>query len=937
VDANGTKFHLLLGERDWARCTDARDGRTTLGDHFLREPVRCGSAKDDGGFAWDASRHELTLRPCLVWFTAAPNDRPPDADGADRRGAARDRYGNVYAIAGSSTEIRIVPAATGTATHFWSAGDGLRCASEPRYGDFQPTDTPAPPAALRMAGLAVTDDHYLIVGVIDPPGLLVFDLHAGGPPQQFCWPNPSAVPLAPFDLASRAGGGVWILDRVNRRYWALDRQLGVADLDQPLTEIRPERPDDFQPVGGGVRRTAAHKWPRGISLAGIDPIAIEGLPDGSVLILDRGRAGRSRVLRDGINRRFGNPVALDTSRGTGTAEAVPYTAYDMAFLPAADAVKSAAGPTFSGRLYVATLEGNQVFAYELTDKGQGAIGVALVIDFFPMRLFGGKALIASPPFVYYDFFENWIPLTAQRRPRYAASAALVTPRLDGREPGCVWHRLMLDACIPSEAAVRVRSRAADELRDLELTRWQVEPDPYLRRDGSELPYAPARRSERDGTWELLFQRARGRYLQIELTFSGNERVTPRVRALRAYYPRFSYLEQYVPSVYRDDEDSASFLDRFLANLEGFFTATEDRIAAVQTLFDVRSAPPEALEWLAGWFGVALDPAWTDEKRRLFIEHAIDFFVQRGTVRGLKNAVRLAIDDCVDAAMFADRASRQPVADRIRIVEAYQTRRTPPLAAGDPIGAPGPREVPVEARWRPAQHRKVLNDRFVAWLRARGFDVPDGAEFPVRAPDAAPAARLWRQFAREVLGFVPSATSADADAWREFLSRRYATATRLGIAYGVTVPLTSVSLPDRLPPDGAPLVDWYQFESVVMAMRRTANRFSVLLPVSRNDEPEERRRERLSLVQRVIELEKPAHTTFDVRFYWALFRLGEARLGADTLIDRGGRAPDLLPPLRLGQGHLAESHLAAGHPQNVSDRVIVGRDRINGDRQEERRG
>jgi hypothetical protein len=134
-----------------------------------------------------------------------------------------------------------------------------------------------------------------------------------------------------------------------------------------------------------------------------------------------------------------------------------------------------------------------------------------------------------------------------------------------------------------------------------------------------------------------------------------------------------------------------------------------------------------------------------------------------------------------------------------------------------------------------------------------------------------------------------------------------------------------------------LLDWYQFESVVMAMRRTANRFSVLLPVSRNDDTDERRRERLGLVQRVIELEKPAHTVFDVKFYWALFRLGEARLGDDTLVDRGGRAPDLLPPLRLGQGHLAESQLAAGHPQNVSDRRIVGRDGVGGDRHEEIRG
>src|SRR2546427_441431 len=82
-----------------------------------------------------------------------------------------------------------------------------------------------------------------------------------------------------------------------------------------------------------------------------------------------------------------------------------------------------------------------------------------------------------------------------------------------------------------------------------------------------------------------------------------------------------------------------------------------------------------------------------------------------------------------------------------------------------------------------------------------------------------------------------------------------------------------------------------------------------------------RRQRLDLVRRVVDLEKPAHTVFDLRFYWALFRVGEARLGEDTLVDRGGRAPDLLPPLRLGQGHLAESYLAPAHPHDVRDRRI----------------
>src|SRR5262249_57539739 len=85
------------------------------------------------------------------------------------------------------------------------------------------------------------------------------------------------------------------------------------------------------------------------------------------------------------------------------------------------------------------------------------------------------------------------------------------------------------------------------------------------------------------------------------------RRAPRLSVLRVYYLLFSYLAHYVPAVYRRDSNSASFLDRFLANIEGTHTAIENKIGAVQMLFDPRSAPAETLEWLADWFGLPLHP------------------------------------------------------------------------------------------------------------------------------------------------------------------------------------------------------------------------------------------------------------------------------------------------------------------------------------------
>ena len=67
-------------------------------------------------------------------------------------------------------------------------------------------------------------------------------------------------------------------------------------------------------------------------------------------------------------------------------------------------------------------------------------------------------------------------------------------------------------------------------------------------------------------------------------------------------------------------------------------------------------------------------------------------------------------------------------------------------------------------------------------------------------------------------------------------------------------------------------------------------------------------------------EKPAHTAFTVRQFWALFRVGEARLGEETLLGEGGR----FVPLRLGSVALAEGALGAAYPEDLRDRTVLAR-------------
>ena len=84
MDANGSRFHLLLGRDDWGR---ARVGDTTLADAWHASP------RAEVPFDWNTALQALVLTPLVPRFPRAPSDRAPDLDA--RPGAALDRPGNL--------------------------------------------------------------------------------------------------------------------------------------------------------------------------------------------------------------------------------------------------------------------------------------------------------------------------------------------------------------------------------------------------------------------------------------------------------------------------------------------------------------------------------------------------------------------------------------------------------------------------------------------------------------------------------------------------------------------------------------------------------------------------------------------------------------------------------------------------------------------------
>ncbi|MCA9542012.1 MAG: hypothetical protein KC620_24110, partial [Myxococcales bacterium] len=646
-----------------------------------------------------------------------------------------DRFGSWYWIDASARAIRVQSAGTDQTTLFWSL-DAPPATAAPAAGAFHDA-APAPAAPGRLVSLAVTRTHYLIVGTRAPDGLLLFDLHGAGGPLPIAAP----IDFAPFDMAATPDGGVWLLDREHARLWRFDRRLDLVPAPAPLPDGPGFGPVDGDP-GPRPRRVAPEQ--QALDLGDGDFVALCALPDCAVLLLEqtaqraRLRSVRAGVLGPAVDLDAHVRPFLDATDPRRTSDA-PLVGHDLAFVPAAP------DADHLGHLYVSDLGGWQVYAFTVRWAGE-ALAVTLVPAHYPMRLFAGKALVAHDGRVWYDLEDRFVPLIEQRRACYRREGRF-THVFDGEQPALVWHRLMLDGHFPLTTALAVRLRAADTPGALPDAPFLPQPRP-LRRRATELPFVRRDDPCDAATVELFLHGATGRYLEIEVTLTSDGRSTPRLRSLRAWYPRFSYLDEYLPAVYREDPDSARFLTGFLGNLEGFYTAIEHRIETVQALFNPDAAPTEALDWLAAWLGVALDPAWEEGRRRLFIRHAVDFYRWRGTAHGLSMALQLAFGQCVRDALFAPPGVAK--LDRgIRIIEQFRTRNAPAVGAG--AGAARPSD-----RWHPADGAADLHARYRTF-----HDPPAGTavQYPLSPADA--ARPLWSAFSRAVLGFEPQAQGTAA--------------------------------------------------------------------------------------------------------------------------------------------------------------------------------
>jgi phage tail-like protein len=313
------------------------------------------------------------------------------------------------------------------------------------------------------------------------------------------------------------------------------------------------------------------------------------------------------------------------------------------------------------------------------------------------------------------------PLHRLSMPALANSAEVdVIEPIDSGGPGTVWHRVYLEASLPPGTGIRLFLAAADDpstLNDMPEMEHRFGTIPSGSTageaaaplgtwvsDASEIPFHTGmlgcpREKDVAGLFTVLVQRPgrrvrtlQGRYLRVRLEIIGNGTTTPEIAAIRIYAPRFSYLDRYLPELYRETEFStraekmetatgADFLQRFLCLFEGMLTPIEDKVAAAHVVTDPYSAPTEALDWLANWLGLTLLPGLPEPRRRRLLAEASRLYRRHGTLPGLSLALDIATGDrvaCGDIVILEDYRLRRTFAT---IIGADLAEEEDPLMNG----------------------------------------------------------------------------------------------------------------------------------------------------------------------------------------------------------------------------------------------------------------
>jgi phage tail-like protein len=211
------------------------------------------------------------------------------------------------------------------------------------------------------------------------------------------------------------------------------------------------------------------------------------------------------------------------------------------------------------------------------------------------------------------------PIESPKPPPRYEQGQLLTRAIDSGSPRCRWHRLRLDAEVPSGTTLEVAVATNEGIEDEEITpKGDRTQETGWESFAAGAPHHLDWQVARTGSLDFLINQPPGRFLYLRLRFRGNGEVTPVVTRIRLDFPRVTSLDL-LPPVYRDNPIAEDFTERFLALFDASIADLDRAIERAPALLDPEGVPDGVLPWIGSFLDLAFDPEWKPELRRKILK------------------------------------------------------------------------------------------------------------------------------------------------------------------------------------------------------------------------------------------------------------------------------------------------------------------------------
>ncbi len=207
---------------------------------------------------------------------------------------------------------------------------------------------------------------------------------------------------------------------------------------------------------------------------------------------------------------------------------------------------------------------------------------------------------------------------------YRGEGVYYTGLLDSGESGTVWHRLVTEGDGERKADTTVEVCAAD-------SPCQVNGENTKR----------CCQVRFDNPQDALLFEVTGRYLWLRITVKRQIYREPVNEKIRIFFPKHTWLK-YLPEIYEDDRNSASFLERYLGIFQSLYEDMTERIERIPSFLEPSEENRDMLYELAGWFAIERRELWNDRQLLYLVRNAWRMRGQRGTVSGMRELVKLYV-------------------------------------------------------------------------------------------------------------------------------------------------------------------------------------------------------------------------------------------------------------------------------------------------------